>query len=295
MRKLAPFRPSCVLATLIISSTYSVQAFSWGATGHEIINQAAVDGMSSAEKDFFAANLGSIVKFATTPDKSWKSGTTRAKESPLHFLDWDRYESSSLGERMPVSLAEAKKELGADVVTKNGGGIWRVGQIYKELVGAMKKGDCPRVIQMAGVLGHYVGDMSNPMHFSSDYDGGSIGRPGTHAAFESTLVNSLNRSELLQKVEKAMTAQSGLFDEQDAVAQSFEEGKTAVQKLPAILAIYKRGEDDEALAKYLPPLMGLGASTLANLWDKAAQEANGSSGCEAQKISVPEPAWVAFP
>ena len=286
---------SCVLATSVILSTYSIQALGWGAVAHEIVNQAAVDGMNSAEKDFFTANLASITKLATTPDKAWKSGASRPQERPLHFLDWDRYQASSIGAAMPVSLAEARRALGADFIAKNGGSIWRVAQIYDLLVAAMKKGDCPRVIQLAGVLGHYVGDMSNPMHFTSDYDGASIGKPGIHAAFESTLVNSLNRDALLQDVEKAITEDFDKVKEQNALNESLDEGKKALEKLPAILAIYRKGGDSKALAAFLPSLMGLGASTLAHLWDEAAQDANGSSGCEASEISVANPEWIPFP
>ena len=292
--------------SLLLPALHSEKLFAWGAVAHEIINAVAAESMTSADKDFFLANRDNLVKFATVPDRSWKQGASREEEAPLHFMDWDNYVATPLGAVMPASLETAQKLVGRDFIKQKGGGVWRVGQMYSLLVAAVQKGDCSRIIQVAGVLGHYVGDMSMPMHFSSNYDGQSINRKGVHAYFETILVGKQDRGELHDKVSQASAsaASTDLLSQgdtpdttQSAVALAFNEGKQAVASLDRILAIFKESKDtqgynDDELAAFLPRLMGLGSASLAQLLDKAEIDAGKSSGCPAQAINVGEPAWI---
>ena len=305
---------SYAILSILFAAVPTSKLFAWGASAHEMINTVAAEQMVSSDKDFFLANMDNLVKLATVPDRSWKGSKNRIAEAPLHFMDWDHYASTAIGPLMPVALAAAQKKLGKDFILQNGAGVWRAGQIYNLLVAAVKSGDCPRVIQLAGVLGHYVGDMSMPMHFSSDYDGQSIGRKGIHAYFETTLVDKQDKDTLHDQVSKAAStrydrtsaeqlgspsaAQLGKGNDR-AVALTFQEGKTAVASLDKIQAIFKAAKsdadyDDAALSPYLPPLMGLGSASLAELWDQTEKDAGKSSGCAAETLKVAEPQWIPF-
>ena len=44
---------------------------------------------------------------------------------------------------------------------------------------------------MAGTLGHYIADLSQPMHVSENYDGEATGQKGLHAFFEDRCVDEL--------------------------------------------------------------------------------------------------------
>ncbi len=53
---------------------------------------------------------------------------------------------------------------------------------------------------MAGVLAHYVGDMSQPLHVSQDYDGRFGLETGIHSFFETTVISRQSRSQVEQQV-----------------------------------------------------------------------------------------------
>jgi hypothetical protein len=278
---------------------FSHPAFSWGATGHGIIGEVAITAMESEQKRFLAANKENIAFLINVPDREWKGKATSAQEKWLHYMNWDRYEETEVGSRMPLSLAETKKLVGLQFIQSAGASVWRVGQLYEKLVGAIHQAKCEEIIQMAGIMGHYVGDNSNPMHFSSDYDGGSIDRPGIHSYFETKLVEKQDRKELIARMQSEMRRPDRIPDgsgRSSAEALTFYAGSDAVRELPEIQAIFQQGSkksgyDDQALAPYLPLLMGLGSATLATIWDQAFDEAGVTPDCPAQKLNVKTPAF----
>ncbi len=74
----------------IFTVLVSVNAFSWGAKGHQII---AYVGGQSAEvgKTFWQSNLVSLRQLSTVPDRIWKAPVTKTQEAPSHFFQVDYY------------------------------------------------------------------------------------------------------------------------------------------------------------------------------------------------------------
>lgn len=296
MRSAAPIR-AFVSACLLLIGLASTELFAWGRTGHEIVNEAAIDVMSSPLKAFFVTNKDALKRMSNIPDTDWKVGWLAIHEGPTHFFKWNEYNRSVLRDSMPVPLSKAVELVGRKTVADNGSAVWRSNQIFDLFQTALNKKEWSNVIKMGGVLGHYIGDLAQPMHVTSDYNGQSINRPGVHALFETKLVNSLDREELLMQVKKRASEKlSGLRtkDTGNAVKISFEQGKHSLEQLPKLLDEYKRDEvREEVLVPQLVDALAEGAATLALLWDQAVMTES-ASDFPSKKLIVHAPKWVSF-
>jgi len=277
-------------------------AFGWGQDGHRLINKAAADLMETGAADFFQKHADGLALTATTPDMKWKDRASYAAEAPMHFFQWDVYKTSTLGQTIDrVVLSQAMTSLGREYVQKNGSAVWRVDQIFRRLVIALKSKKWTEALQMAGVMGHYVGDLSQPMHDTKDYDGQSIGRRGIHKYFETTLVKKSDTTSLHSAV---VAAGGPVRQELDAAAfrpadqgskvvrmLSVREGKAGFGEMDEILEHFRGDEpNDDALTEFFAPRMGSGAATLARIWDMAAQE-SGVTQWPTAKFDIDHPEW----
>jgi hypothetical protein len=291
-------RISNALVSLVLALPASL-AFAWGDTGHKTINVTAAELMESPAAGFFRTNRDALAAMATVPDVEWKH-SNYDQEKPYHFFQWDRYATSAFATAQDVDFKGLLAAVGAGFVTTNGPAPWRAGQIYGRLVQALKAGQYARALQMAGVLGHYLGDLSQPMHNSSDYDGQSIGRKGLHIYYEVTLVDRVDARTLRDNVLDAGGPARQRLDAvnidttaADLGAESVRhlavtEGQAAFADLGDLLA----NPDDRDLTDTLAERMGAAAAVLAKVLDAAIA----ASGIDASSLPTPPqavtaPAW----
>ena len=291
------------IAGIMISvSLNSSPCFAWGSKGHFIVNEAAAELTSSPAAEFFKDNKQTLGKFANTPDGLWKRPGVYEKERGTHFFHWDVYKKSNLlGSFDELTLSSVINKKGMAFVDENGSAMFRVAGIYRRLVTALQKKKWEEAIQMAGVLGHYIGDISQPMHVSSDYDGQSIKRPGVHKYFESTLVETVPHDRLTGEViEDGEKRKSGLArrrggrpGEGAAKALAMHEGEVSFGELAAVLDHFDASgsQDDRGLKTYFAPRMGFAAAVLAAIWDMAVEESGATSGFPMKALEVEEPKW----
>ena len=207
-------RPSKLFFFLLLSASL---AFGWGDEGHKIINRAAVNATPPDMPAFFKAGVEQIVYNGPEPDR-WRSPsefTLKEAQEPDHFIDLERVED--LGE-LPegrfeyIQLLYAKRaratENPDDFLPQHVGfqpyaAIEVYGRLkvafreYRQLQAAGQP-TAPaeqNVIFYAGWLGHYVGDASNPMHTTIQYNGWIGPNPhgyttaAVHSAIETEFVN----------------------------------------------------------------------------------------------------------
>lgn len=277
-------------------------AFSWGAEGHRLINKAAAELMESQAAEFFQDHAEELALLATTPDAKWKDRESYAQEAPTHFFQWDVYRNSQLSQTIDrVVLSQAMTSLGAEFVKKNGSAVWRVDQIFQRMVSALKSNDWKAGMQMAGVLGHYVGDLSQPMHDTKDYDGQSIGKRGIHRYFETTLVRKSDPTELKESVVAAggpmrQNLDSAAFVSDDKGSKvvrmlTVREGQAGFGDLDEVLQEFRGDEpNDDALTAFFAPRMGSAAATLARIWDMAVEQ-SGVTDAPKVRLSIDHPKW----
>ncbi|MFC1746375.1 hypothetical protein ACFL35_20450 [Candidatus Riflebacteria bacterium] len=63
----------------------------------------------------------------------------------------------------------------------------------QKLCNAIQNGNTRFAIQLAADLGHYIGDLCQPLHVSKFYDGKSQSARGIHKSFEVILFNQLEK------------------------------------------------------------------------------------------------------
>jgi hypothetical protein len=292
----------CAVALFAVTAVGSHPAFGWGKTGHEVVNETAADLMRSPARAFFQRNKVALRKLANTPDTLWKRPPNAAAEAPTHFFHWDRYGTSPIADGISgFTLSQALTQLGDTFVKDNGSAVWRTAGLYKMLVAALRTKDWTRTLQLAGVLGHYVGDMSQPMHASSDYDGQSIGRSGVHRYFEATLLERSQRNDVLAGAEEVGSERRGVLEDEQRNAGYvafirglvLEEGRSSQSELASIYSEFGDGtQNDDQLRGFFGPRLGDGAAVLAKVWDTAVEEADVTREFPHGVVDVAEPEFI---
>ncbi len=194
----------------------------WGEAGHRITAQAAAAALPDAMPPFFRAAAPQLVYLNPEPDR-WRTRVESARDAALdggtapdHFLDYEMIPAAS---RAGV-LAAKDRYAFADTLRAHGGNPATAGMLpfaILELTQRMRVGfrqwrAAPndqvrawieaRIINDAGILGHYVADGSNPAHTTIHYNGWVGANPNGyatdtrfHGRFESAYVQTRIRLE----------------------------------------------------------------------------------------------------
>jgi hypothetical protein len=187
-------------------------ALAWGEKGHLLINRLAIETSASKLPEFMNASREHLIYNAPEPDR-WRD---EGRNSPMnntqqadHFFDselWgpiatidpDRY---AFMEKVAVKKVQLVKigYLPYAIIENygklvNGFRFWRNAKTPEDRESARQN-----VVYVAGVLGHYVGDGSMPMHLSVQYNGWLESSPnpkgytrdrGFHSRYESVFVDA---------------------------------------------------------------------------------------------------------
>jgi hypothetical protein len=194
----------------------------WGPDGHRMINRLAAEALPADMPAFFTtpAALAEIEYLGPEPDR-WRSPAEpelSATQAPDHFIDLEyadvinplprkRYDFiealCKYREQHPDTAAEETPE-------KVGMQPWQTEEVWQRLKAGFRdyrdavarhedaKPEEAAVLFYAGWLGHYVGDGSQPLHVTRDYNGwvepenphGYTRDHHIHSNFESAFVSA---------------------------------------------------------------------------------------------------------
>lgn len=239
-------------------SIISSSAFSWGSRGHATICEAAVFLVKSETLREYLQNKPQMMgHLCNMPDIYWKSlsGDARKYGDSGHFIDVEitglkiadlstdlkKVESNFTGKpnqfNEGATIFSVPEELGTL--------WWRADQFYRlalEEGKKLKSVELPKnsaeeqnhelpynkafynmVVNM-GLMGHFVGDASQPLHNTQDYDGFYSGHGGLHAYYEDSCVSFLGPNLISRIIDKAKTFKQ----------LSFLREKTTVEKMKAL-------------------------------------------------------------
>ena len=143
---------AAIVILAIVVSVPKVQA--WSSYTHRPI--AGWAGSAFSDGSFFSVYSPTISNYSVYPDW-WKSSDPN--EGKRHFYDYD----IPHGENQPA----------------HGVLPWTVEDNFSVLVQSLEAGNWDRAAQLFGVIAHYIGDASMPLHATSDYTPG-----GNHTNFE---------------------------------------------------------------------------------------------------------------
>lgn len=164
--------------------------YGWGAKGHQIVAYVGANLTTDGEA-FWKANLESLRKLTTVPDRLWKAAATKNGEANTHWFQVDAYyQPSDYNQiiRFPSNYSDAITQYGARMVEINGVAPWRIRQLYQLAFYNLIRGDMQKGLEYVGVMTHYIGDLAQPLHVSENYDGQQTGNKGIHSYFETGVI-----------------------------------------------------------------------------------------------------------
>ena len=290
----------------VICAMASLKALAWGETAHGILASVGATVTSNGQ-GFYQANAAQFAHLSTVPDIVWKSGTSRAGERPNHWFQVDfYYPSCNINDiaKFPKSYQAAVTVYSQSTVLTQGTAPWRIRQFYSLAVQALKNGQPDQALQYMGVMSHYVGDLSQPLHDTQNYDGALTSADGKstgiHAFFESKNISASQTDSIATEVQNQ--AQALLADprftaqfEGDLMDVIFHEVARAVAERDTVLnndAKYGRtGQGATVQLALAINRMADGAATLALILDHLYADA-GISQSYGGLSTVADPSWV---
>jgi len=210
-------------------------AHAWGNEGHRMINRLAASSLPGDVPAFLRtpAAVNEIEYLGPEPDR-WRSPAEPelvAAQAPEHFIDLEL--ADALG---PIPHKrfdfEAKVFAAGQRPEKIGLQPWQTTEVWERLKAAMReyrnltaaKQDTAPVEQAivfyAGWLGHYVGDGSQPLHTSIQYNGWVGSNPSgyttehkIHWQFEGPFVGAnLHLADVQAKMTSSHAIEGDIFD-----------------------------------------------------------------------------------
>lgn len=328
------------IAFLFLATQYSTPTWAWGGRGHAAVCEAAVYLVKSEQlKNYLMSKPHMMGHLCNTPDIFWKTlpPETRKLGDPGHYIN---------GEKIGLKISEIpidyKKiiETFTGKVNKQdesqtlfsipnelGSSWWRADQFYRRAIEAAKNlKDLPepkgfkeeqndelpynkafyQMIVNLGLMGHFVGDNSQPFHTTSDHDGYAANHGGIHSYYEDAVVSQFGPELIQLIVKKAKTWKSQPFTQKKSVVENMralseisvsevkdvlkvdpiikpsmlkiEKGmslKTPAERKPASVAF-------KNMDKLIIKQMARSSYLLAHLWDEA-YKASGEPSIRAYK------------
>jgi hypothetical protein len=279
-RKTISKAKSAGFIVLLSSLGISHSAFGWGARGHHAICESAVFLIKAPElKKFLSSRPQTLGHLCNIPDIYWKSTPEFNKlGGSAHYIDLeyikdvpeDKKTNFSELEKIlpgtqPVPGQQTIKSVHQDV-----GSIWwranQFVQLASDLKAEFAKGTPPsnrkedyddefpfnkttfQFLTYIGVLGHFVGDNSQPFHVTYDYDGYESGHGGIHSYYEEDLVAEFDadltslitlKARQLQKDHESKKMVQKYLTTKDPVVQMKALSEISFTEIPKIFKLDK--------------------------------------------------------
>lgn len=182
--------------------------YGWGSKGHQIVAYVGAN-LTTDGQAFWQANLEPLRKLTTVPDRVWKAPATKTGEANTHWFQVDAYyQPADYNQiiRFPSSYSDAITQYGASMIEINGVAPWRIRQLYQLAFYSFTQGDMESALEYVGVMTHYIGDLSQPLHVTENYDGQQSGNKGIHSYFETTVIKDeiKVRADVEKRVQKLL-------------------------------------------------------------------------------------------
>jgi hypothetical protein len=238
-------------ATLLLACAASQPAHAWGNGGHRMINRLAANSLPADVPAFLRTPeaIAEIEYLGPEPDR-WRSPTEPelvAAQAPEHFIDLELADALGPLPRRRLDF-EAHVYASGQRPEKIGLQPWVTTEVWERLKAAMREyrsltarhADTRPVEQAilfyAGWLCHYVGDGSQPLHVTIQYNGWVGANPNgyttehqIHWQFEGPFVEAnLHDPEVQAAMTPVQAIKGDLFD---AYVAYLRQSKTHVEKV----------------------------------------------------------------
>jgi len=224
-----------LVAGLICLVAQPPAALAWGNGGHRLVNKLAASTLPSSVPAFLRSEpaVNEIEYLGPEPDR-WRSPAEpelNAAQALEHFIDLEP--ADALGPLPHRRLDfEAKVFASGDRPEKIGLQPWEATEVWERLKAALREyraltaaGKDTRGVEAAAIfysgwLGHYVGDASQPLHTTIQYNGwvglnpnGYTTAHQIHWQFEGPFVDAnLHEPEVHAKMTEPKVVEGDIFD-----------------------------------------------------------------------------------
>jgi hypothetical protein len=272
--------------SLAASLLLAPNALAWGDEGHRFINRVAAERMPDDMPPFFKAAAVRLSFLGPEPDR-WRDNRELYKaltevNGPDHFIDIDKPENFDAFPNDRYQYAEWLRAKGKDPIDV-GFLPYSILESYQKIQVLFRLWRDPQqaaereqieqnIIYYAGVLGHYVGDGSNPLHTTIHYNGWSTSanpdlytREPLHWRFEGEYVKAHIKPEDFSGLVKTARKLPDPFT--DIIKYLFE----SFSRVPELYTMDKEARWDASnktakSKKFVAERLAASAQMLANLW-----------------------------
>jgi hypothetical protein len=227
--------PALAVLGLVCLVSQPPAARAWGNGGHRLVNKLAASALPASVPAFLRSDaaVNEIEYLGPEPDR-WRSPAEpelNKAQAPEHFIDLEP--ADALGPLPPNRLDfEAKVFAAGERPEKIGLQPWVATEVWERLKAALReyrelsaagkdtRGVEAAAIFYAGWLGHYVGDASQPLHTTIQYNGWVGPNPNgyttehkIHWEFEGPFVDAnLHEPEVRAKMTEPKAIEGDIFD-----------------------------------------------------------------------------------
>ncbi len=205
---------AAVTMLAVATSMGATHAMRWGYEGHEMTGRAAALNAPKDMPEFFRKSVDQLTYLNPEPDR-WRAPDSLSREmneatSSDHFIDVEALPKGALDARDRWEYWARAQAGGVKRVRDAGFAYYAVLEHYQRLEHEFqlyrneKDEDRrefieQRIINEAGILGHFVADLANPLHTTVHYDrwaepypnpNGYTTARGFHSRFESAYVKA---------------------------------------------------------------------------------------------------------
>ena len=276
------------LAVLLLLTPSVANA--WGEYGHLLVNEAATLDTPAELPPFFHRAYPRLAYLGPEPDR-WYTGrlpSIGAVNFPEHFLDYEYVAELDLpADRYRfIDLLHNSGTLRRFGITSTTAGFapWRIAELcelltvqwrlWRNATEVTERAQIEEnIIHLAGILGHYVADTSNPHHTTIHYNG-YVGWPNdegfrndcdVHVRFESQFVA---RAILMKDVLAEMRAPAQHADYFATAMRHVRESNALVEPLYRLDrdGAFDAGRGTPEARTFTSRRLAAGASLLRDLW-----------------------------
>lgn len=233
VRRAARLLIPCLGLPLVAASPDRPGNAPWGQQGHTLAARAAVDILPADMPAFFRDATDQLVYLNFEPDR-WRERRFVEMDragSFDHYIDLENLPPGALDAPDRFTYLDALHAAGLDQPERDGGFLpFRIVELYQRVVTGweqwrqerdpVRRGWIEdRIINDAGVLGHYVTDASQPHHTTIHFNGWAAGEPNPegyttdrvfHSRFETGFVREhVQLADVSRRLPRSPTAVSG--------------------------------------------------------------------------------------
>jgi hypothetical protein len=278
-----------VVAALLLPSSI----FAWGAKGHRIVGTVAAESLPDSMPAFFRAAVDQLAYLNPEPDR-WKARAERDLDPALdgafnadHFVDLEMATPAVLAAALKAphryAYADTLRAAGVDAVTmgflpfamleltqrlRQEFRMWRTAPDS-----ATRSWIEARILNDAGILGHYVADAANPAHTTIHYNGWAGANPNEYAtdrAFHGRFETAYVQAHIEQTdVTPLVRAQAEVHRDLRAAIMAYINASNAeVERLYALDKKDAWGIDSRSAEnkQFTAARLAAGANMLRDLW-----------------------------